>query len=51
MLFVNQYSTKPAGNDENRNVNITGKNITLACIGSAGAGDNFVVRTLIIQQG
>ena len=43
MLFVSQYSTRPAGKKKNITLKISGMNhIILACIGSGGAGFSAV---------
>ena len=49
MLFVIQYSTKPAGKKKNITLNTSGMNhISLACIGSGGAGFNAVCNMEVI---
>jgi len=48
MLFVIQYSTKPAGKKKNITEKISGMNhINLACIGSGGAGLSAVCSKVV----
>ena len=48
MLFVIQYSTKPAGKKKNITLNASGMNhINLACIGSGGTGLSAVCNTVV----
>ncbi len=47
-LLTNQYKTNPEGKFKKSTVKITGINIiTLACIGSGGAGFNFCCNSIL----
>ena len=48
MLFVSQYSTRPAGKKKNITLKISGRNhIILACNGSGGAGFRAVCSSVL----
>ena len=49
ILLTTQYKTRPEGKLKNKKVNTNGMNlITLSCKGSAGFGDKYCCKNIVI---